>query len=415
MDVAKRIADEIEAIITPAEEERMNKIPTDDLIAYDYYLQGIDQFYQGTLEGLEEAISFFEKAIEHDPGFASAYADMAIVYSFLNEVFPEQNYTDHVNSYADQALFLDPELSPALAAKALYYINIEAYEQAVTYLEKAIEYTPNSALVINILSTMYANYLPDRKKYLEYALKGIELDLASHDSIESSFILLHISNAFMQSGFIDEADRYIHRSLEYDPDNLYAAIVEAFVLFARDGDLHKTKELLVEAFQKDTTRYDIIQEIGKICYYLKDYESAYMYFKRLIEIRETLHTDLYKFENAKIGLVFARLGKEEESEKLFEKYKEDAEKDESIYKHLSLAVYYSYHGNTESALDHFRLFSKQTTYSYLFIPFIKMDPLFDNMADLPEFREILDDMERQFWEYHQEMRVSLEKSLSDRI
>ena len=64
IEVAKNIAAEIEAIITPEEEERIEKAPTDDLVAYDYFLKGLDHFYKGTREGLLEGIPYFEKAIE---------------------------------------------------------------------------------------------------------------------------------------------------------------------------------------------------------------------------------------------------------------------------------------------------------------------------------------------------------------
>ena len=97
---------------------------------------------------------------------------------------------------------------------------------AVPYLEKALEYNPNSALVINILSDFYTNYIPNTGKYLEYALKGIGLDIAAHDSVTASFIYLHVSNAFIQSGFIKEAEKYINKSLEYDPENLYSEYVK---------------------------------------------------------------------------------------------------------------------------------------------------------------------------------------------
>ncbi|MBE9509811.1 MAG: helix-turn-helix domain-containing protein, partial [Bacteroidetes bacterium] len=80
MEVAKNIADEIEAIITPEEEERINKVPTENLVAYDYFLKGLDLFYKGSRESLVEAITYFEKAIEHDNEFARAYADIAIAY-----------------------------------------------------------------------------------------------------------------------------------------------------------------------------------------------------------------------------------------------------------------------------------------------------------------------------------------------
>ena len=147
-EVAKKIAEKIQAIITPEEEERINKIPTDDLIAYDYFLKGLDLLYTGTKESSEEAIINFEKAIEYDNEFARAYAGIAISYYFLDAPHPEKKYSVLINSNADKALLYDSKLPQSLIAKALFYINNAENEMAVSYLEKALEYNPNSALVL---------------------------------------------------------------------------------------------------------------------------------------------------------------------------------------------------------------------------------------------------------------------------
>lgn len=406
--IANHIAREIEVIITPEEEERINKVPTEDLVAYDYFLKGLDSFYQGSREGLENAIGLFEKAIAQDPGFARAYADVAITYSLLDRFQTEKKHLDQINAYADQALLIDPRLPQSLIAKALFYINSGQLNLATPYLEKALEYNPNSALVINILSDFYSNYVPNTGKYLEYALRGAGLDIAAHDSIEASYIYLHIGNAFIQAGFTDEAEKYIDKSLAYAPDNLYSEYVKAFILYARDRDLSQTKERLIATLSKDTTRYDILQEIGKVCYYMRDYKEAYRYYKRFIDVRETLDLDVYRPENAKIGFVLSRSGLEEESERYFSDYKNYAESDESIYKHLSLGVYYSHFGDTARAMEQMRLFGQQENYHYWTILFLKIDPLIDPIKDLPEFDRIFREIERKFWERHRQIKAFLE-------
>ena len=54
--MAKSIAEEIEAIITPEEAALIEKIPTQNPEAYDYFLKGMDPFQWETREGLEKAI-----------------------------------------------------------------------------------------------------------------------------------------------------------------------------------------------------------------------------------------------------------------------------------------------------------------------------------------------------------------------
>jgi tetratricopeptide (TPR) repeat protein len=71
--------------ITPrlekAEIARAKRKRTDGLDAYDYYLRGLEHFYQRTRESNDEALRLFYRAIESDPGFATAYAMAAWCYS----------------------------------------------------------------------------------------------------------------------------------------------------------------------------------------------------------------------------------------------------------------------------------------------------------------------------------------------
>lgn len=410
IEVAKSIADEIEAIITPEEAAQIEKVPTKNLEAYDYFLKGLDPFQRGTREGLVEAIPNFEKAIELDPEFALAHADLAIAYAFMDMYQVNKIHSDQIDFHADRALLIDPRLPQSLIAKAMFHIIRNEYELALPYLEKALEYHPNSSRVLNILSDFYTRYIPDTEKYLEYALMGIELDIAAHDSVEASYIYLHLSNAFMQSGFIIEAEKYIAISLQYNPDNSYAELLRPYIRLAAGESLQRTKEQLLQALEKYPDRYDFMKEIGVLCYYLQDYECAYHYFSQVFEITSAQGMDMYSGEKAKNGLALSRLGRTEESLRYFQEYLEFAENDQSIYRDLSLAVYYAYMGNTERTIEHMALFSEQENYPYWYILFLGMDdPLFENVADLPEFQEILKEIEAKFWRYHEQIRASLEE------
>ena len=233
--------------------------------------------------------------------------------------------------------------------------------------------------------------------------------IAANDSATASFIYLHVSNAFAQTGFIDEAEKYINKSLEYNPGNLFSQYVNAYIMYAKNGNLAETRKMLIETLEKDTTRWDIMQETGKICYYMRDYESAYKYYKRFINIKESRHMNIYPGEDAKIGVVLSKVGLREKSDNYFEYYRIYAENDKSVYKHLSLAMYYSYKRNTEKALEQLRLFSQQDNYHYWIILFLKIDPLADNIKGQPEFKKILRDIESKFQKNHRRIKTLLKK------
>ncbi|WP_455169151.1 helix-turn-helix domain-containing protein, partial [Aegicerativicinus sediminis] len=343
-EVAKSIADAIEANITPSELEQIDKKPTNNLVAYDYYLQAQEPFNRGTSEGLLEAISLFEKALEEDPKFALVYADLAIAYYYLDWFKKEKQYTELINNYADKALLYDSELTESLIAKALYYEHKGEYRLALPHLEKALEYNPNSSAVLQLLSDLYANYIPNTDKYLEYALKGIQLDIAANDSIGKSYIYLHLSNALIQSGFTDEALNYINKSVNFFPDNPYAPYLRAYIQYSQNKDITATLKAIKNELQKDATRLDILQEVAKLHYFQKDYNSAYYYYRQFDSIRQSRGLAIYPQEDIKIGFVYEQLGYDEEASRLFDSYATYCEQDASIYKDASLAVKYAHNG-----------------------------------------------------------------------
>ena len=408
MEVAKSIAGEIEVYVSPKEEEQINKLPTEDPIAYDYFLQGLDLMNKGKREHYLAAIDLYKEAIKHDPKFARAYAATAMAYYFRDENQANKEHTEDINFYADQAVLIDPELPQSLIAKALYYVQISDFEESIPYFEKALSLHPNYDLAIALLIDLYANKVPNTEKYLEYALKGNQLDISSYDSTIASISYLHLSNALIQSGFVAEADRYVTRSLEYLPDFQYARDLKAFIDYARNPDLEKLRDDVLKVYAIDTTRIEFIQEAGKVYYYLGDYRKAYRYYDRVNQIRDQYNLVAYRSENGKIGVVLDRVGRKDGSEEYLERFRTDAEGGSSIYKHYELAAYYSYTGDRELALSHFKEFSETENYHYWIILFTELDPLFDNIKEDSAFISIMKTIEDKFWKNHAVVRKSLE-------
>ncbi len=407
-EVAKNIAEHIQVIITPEEKKRIEKVPTRNLVAYDCYLKGLDLFKEGSEGNLTRAISWFKKAVKHDPEFARAYADIAIGYYYLDLFRVEKLYSDSINDFADSALTHDPQISQGLIAKGLFFMNSREYELALPYFEKALDFQPNSALAINYLSDYYTNYRPNTEKYLEYALKGIQLDIGSYDSSTVSYVYLHVSNALIQTGFTDEALKYIDLSLAYNPANIFSQYVKAYILYAKNRDLKKTRDQLITVLAEDPTRLDVLQETGKIHFYMRDFDGAYKYYRKFLDLRASQHMDVFRYENAKISYVLAKVGKQEESEALLKDYFDYATSDRSMYKNLSQAVYYAFIDDKKEALHQMQLFSEQSNYQYWILLFLNLDPLMDNIKDDPEFLRLFKILQDKFWENHQRIRKTLE-------
>lgn len=80
-ELQDRVTESVVGAISPqlerAEIERAKRKPTESLDAYDYYLRGMAKLHSGSRDAIEMALSLFNKAIELDPEFASAYAGAA--------------------------------------------------------------------------------------------------------------------------------------------------------------------------------------------------------------------------------------------------------------------------------------------------------------------------------------------------
>lgn len=408
-EIAKKIAFEISAIITPEEEKRLEEVPTENLEAYDNYVKGRELFLQENRESLEQAIGYYEKAIRLDPEFARAHAGLAITYYFLEFGQTEHQFSELINLHADKALLYEPQSPQSLIAKAVFYLQKGEYSSALPHLEKAHEYNPNSALVINILSDYYARVAPNTEKYLEYALKGVRLNIAANDSATASYIYLHLSNAFIQSGFVDEAITYINRSLDYNPSNFYSAYVKAFIEYAKTRDLEQTQESLLSILEVDSNQLDVLQEVAKIHYFLGEYQEAYRYYKRFIELKEALNLNVYTVENAKIAMVMRQLGMEEEAAKYLEGFRDYANNDPSIYRELNLSMLAAFNGEEEKAVEHLKLFSQKENYHYWILLFYEMDPIINPLKDQPAFQSTMKKIETKFWERHQQIKRKLKE------
>src|SRR5262249_2645522 len=82
-DIAKTIADALQAKVTGEEKQLIAAQPTSDTTAYELYLKGRSLWGKRSGDNIPKAIAFYEQAIARDPNYALAYAGMAEAYAIL--------------------------------------------------------------------------------------------------------------------------------------------------------------------------------------------------------------------------------------------------------------------------------------------------------------------------------------------
>ena len=143
--VAKQIVEALKLKLSFSEKLSLTKRQTDNVQAYDLYLRGQDFLYRLTKRSVEYAIQLFEKAIELDPRYATAYAACSSAYSQMYQNFSRQDkYREKAQEFSFKALMYDSNLPDAYAAMGLSYFIWGKFDEAAASGHKAIELDPDN-------------------------------------------------------------------------------------------------------------------------------------------------------------------------------------------------------------------------------------------------------------------------------
>jgi TolB-like protein/Tfp pilus assembly protein PilF len=146
-DIAKTIADTLQAKLTGAEKQLIAAQPTSDTTAYELYLKGRLLWSKRGGDNLRQAIAFYEQAIARDPNYAPAYSGLAEAYVILplyTGTAPQEAYPK-AKTAALKALQLDDKLAEAHTALAQVLCTDLDMAGSISEFQRAIALNPNYA------------------------------------------------------------------------------------------------------------------------------------------------------------------------------------------------------------------------------------------------------------------------------
>src|SRR5438105_259301 len=149
-EIAKEVSAKLRLKLTGAEREQLAKRPTDNLKAFQYYMQGRAAVQRRTSADLQAAVSYYEKALEEDRDYALAYAGLADAYAnlgYYGSIAPIEGRRK-AEEAARKALELDDKLAEAHTALGQIYIAFAPsdFSTGDRELKHAIELNPNLAV-----------------------------------------------------------------------------------------------------------------------------------------------------------------------------------------------------------------------------------------------------------------------------
>src|SRR6516164_9654720 len=216
-DIAKTIANTLQAKLTGEEKQMIAAQPTSDLTAYELYLKGRLLWGKRGGENLRQAIAFYEQATARDPNYALAYSGLAEAYIILPWYTPTapQEAFPKAKAAALKALQLDDKLAEAHTglARAL----VESYDMAgsIREFQRAIALNPNYANAHHWYGAILGA-LGRLDEAIAEGKRAIELDPLS------SIINADLGLTLLNARRYDEAIAQLRKALEIDPTFYFA-------------------------------------------------------------------------------------------------------------------------------------------------------------------------------------------------
>ena len=219
-------------------EEKLVKVPTQNLEAYTLFLKGLHFHNKVTPNDAKKAIECFEKAITLEPDYAHAYAMAATGYASLGttgQILPDKAF-EVVHKYSDKAIQLDGTLAAAYSAKGAAFLLYDwNWNEAYSFFVKALKLNPATTEVHQLLSLYYLS-TGHQQSAVEIMEKALEIDPVS------PIVNQYLSHAYLCAGRTDEALQQIDHLLELYPD-MRAAMESKGWCIGIKGDWKKAKEI----------------------------------------------------------------------------------------------------------------------------------------------------------------------------
>ncbi len=398
--------------------ETLVPIPTRDEVAYEDYLRGRDLLRRGgTAANLEQAISYFEKALARDPQMSVAFAGICTAqwekYSLSRErALADEAIAACVNAYAQAGADAPVELIVALGN---LYRGIGDNEYSRSLFEEALELSPNDAEVNSgLANTLRA--MGDLEEAARLQRRAIELDPAFWR------YYWDLGGTLVEQGELEPAADQFRRAIRLSPDTP-APYYSLGGVYWLQGEFLQAGDAFRESIRRDPEQMFAYSNAGTMYFYTDEFvqaEEMFLQAARLSPADDRFQGyvaeailmqaardpgDATPFYEEALRLVqewlrvnvgddvarsravgyLARLGREGEAREMLESLLQVEDLPLEALREIGMA--YLFLGDRARAVQHLSAAKAAGLPAWLLTADKRLEPL----ADLPEFQALLDE------------------------
>ena len=264
-DLQDKVAASVVGAIVPrleqAEIERAKRKPTEDLSAYDLYLRGVSVPSWTTREANDEALRFFNQAIERDPAFALAYARAASCYRFRKSRRWMLDLAQEVSEAARLArcavqLGRDDAVALSYAGLILAYV-VGDLDDGGAFVDRALALNSNLAAAWAFSGWMKVCF-GEPETGIEHEAMAVRLSPLDPLLFEWKAIL---AIACMCAGRLEEATAWSESSLRDEP-NFAPTLRVAAATYGLVGRLEEAQKIIARLYKLDPSLR--LSEVGEV-------------------------------------------------------------------------------------------------------------------------------------------------------
>ena len=302
-EIAKTVAETLQAKLTGSEMAAVAKVPTANSEAYELYLKGRFFWNKRTGADLRKAIEYFNRAIAKDPNYARAYVGLADSYSLLPSfgAAAPRDSIPQAKAAVKKALELDNTLGEAYTTSAQIRTEHDLeFEQGITEFERAIQLDPNYATAHQWFASGPLITLALSDRAIAEGKRAVELDPLSlivnvdlgyvylnarrYDEavaqfrktieIDSKFYMAHyyLGEALQHKGQLTEAIASYRTAVELNDDPIALAFLGQ--AYARAGQMDEAQKILARLTEEAKSRYVSGYSFALVLTALGDKEGA---------------------------------------------------------------------------------------------------------------------------------------------